>query len=242
MTNRRLFLFFVANSCALALSLSQKNAQCLIKICHHKDCVKRGGGETLLNTFRDLLPRGSDVTIERSGCQSQCGKGPNVSAVGYDGKEKTYFSVEDPTTASAILDAVTGQEYSINLLVAATFIVEAELAPSAAKKESILSSVISLSKGDPTLLNSFAHAHALFLRADARLDMNPPNIEGAIEDAKLATGLAPDESKGWRVLAYAQEAIGNIEGAIDAFREWARVDVSFSTKSKKEIERLSCLL
>ena len=50
-----------------------------------------------------------------------------MSAVGYDGKEKTYFSVEDPTTASAILDAVTGQEYSINLLVAATFIVEAEL-------------------------------------------------------------------------------------------------------------------
>jgi predicted TPR repeat methyltransferase len=92
------------------------------------------------------------------------------------------------------------------------------------------------------LLNSFAHAHALFLRADARLDMNPPNIEGAIEDAKLATELAPDESKGWRVLANAQEAIGNIEGAIDAFREWARVDVSFSTKSKKEIERLSCLL
>lgn len=115
-------------------------------------------------------------------------------------------------------------------------------AQSVIKKESILSSVILLSKGDPTLLNSFAHAHALFLRASARLDMNPPNIEGAIEDARLATELAPTESKGWRALAYAQEASGNVQGAIDAFREWAGVDVSFSTKSKKEIERLSCLL
>lgn len=92
------------------------------------------------------------------------------------------------------------------------------------------------------MCNSFAHAHALFLRADARLDKDPPNIEGAIEDAKLATEIAPTESKGWRALAYAQEASGNVQGAIDAFREWASVDVSFSTKSKKEIERLSRLL
>lgn len=126
MPQRLIFPFFVANTCAKALSLSQKSTQCLIKVCHHKDCVKRGGGEPLLNTFRDLLPGGSDVTIERSGCRSQCGKGPNVSAVGNDGKEKNYFSVEDPTTASAILDAATGQEYPINLLVAATSIVDAE--------------------------------------------------------------------------------------------------------------------
>ena len=61
-------------------------------------------------------------------------------------------------------------------------------------------------------------------------------------DAKLATELAPAERKGWRVLANAQEASGNVQGAIDALREWAIVDVSFSVKSKKEIERLSCLL
>jgi hypothetical protein len=126
MSKRLLFPFFVTNTCAVALSLSQKNAQYSIKVCHHKDCVKRGGGEPLLNTFRDLLPRGSDVMIEKSGCRSQCGKGPNVSAVGSDGQEKTYFCVEDPTTASAILDAATGQEYPINHLVAATSIVEAE--------------------------------------------------------------------------------------------------------------------
>ena len=61
-------------------------------------------------------------------------------------------------------------------------------------------------------------------------------------DAKLATELAPAERKGWCVLANAQEASGNVQGAIDALREWGIVDVSFSVKSKKEIERLSCLL
>lgn len=138
MTNSQrglLFAFFSANaSLAVALIMSpqsQKNAQCLIKICHNKDCVKRGGGETLLNTFRDLLPGGFNsaapcVTIESSGCLSQCGNGPNVFAVGSDGKEKLYFGVEDPTTASAVLDVATGQEYPINLLVAATSILEAE--------------------------------------------------------------------------------------------------------------------
>jgi predicted TPR repeat methyltransferase len=72
--------------------------------------------------------------------------------------------------------------------------------------------------------------------------MTPPNVEGAIEDAKLATELAPTERKAWRVLANAQEASGNIQGAIDALREWASVDISFSVKAKKEIERLSTLL
>lgn len=126
MSKRLLLPILVTNTCAVALSLSQKNTQCSVRVCHNKDCVKKGGGEPLLNTFRDLLPGGSNVTIERSGCQSQCGKGPNVSTVGNDGQEKTYFCVEDPTTASAILDAATGQEYPINFLVAATSIVEAE--------------------------------------------------------------------------------------------------------------------
>jgi hypothetical protein len=58
----------------------------------------------------------------------------------------------------------------------------------------------------------------------------------------LATEVAPAERKGWRVLANAQEASGNIQGAIDALIECASVDASFSMKSKKEIERLSCLL
>ncbi len=43
-----------------------------------------------------------------------------------DSKEKLYFGVEDPTTASAVLDVATGEEYPINLLVAATSIVDAD--------------------------------------------------------------------------------------------------------------------
>ena len=72
--------------------------------------------------------------------------------------------------------------------------------------------------------------------------MSPPNFDGAIEDAKLTTELVPAERKAWRVMADAQEANGNIEGAINAIEEWASIDVSFSVKSKKEIERLSLLL
>jgi len=40
--------------------------------------------------------------------------------------EKMYFGVEDVTTASAVLDVVTGEEYPINLLVASASIADAE--------------------------------------------------------------------------------------------------------------------
>eukprot|EP00571_Detonula_confervacea_P012329 CAMPEP_0172300916 /NCGR_PEP_ID=MMETSP1058-20130122/2915_1 /TAXON_ID=83371 /ORGANISM="Detonula confervacea, Strain CCMP 353" /LENGTH=256 /DNA_ID=CAMNT_0013010863 /DNA_START=54 /DNA_END=824 /DNA_ORIENTATION=- len=252
---RRLFAFFAANVFSTiiltsSLSVPPTSSNCVIKVCHNKDCTKKGGGEPLLNTFRDLLPAPSlgespRVSIESSGCLSQCGKGPNVAvAVGNGNEEdKLYFGVEDPTTASAVLDVATGEEYPINLLVAAASISQAKCATSPTKKEKILSSAISaLSKDeDPTLLNSFAHAHALYLRADARLEMAPPNIDGAIADAKLASEIAPTERKVWRVLASAEEVGGNIKEAIDAIREGARIDPSFSTKAKKEIERLANL-
>jgi hypothetical protein len=111
------------------------------------------------------------------------------------------------------------------------------------KREAILTSVISdLTKGDPVLMNSFAHAHALFLRADARLDMSPANIAGAIEDARLASRIAPSERKVWRILANAHEAKGDIVEAVNAVRQWGVVDPSFATKAKKEIERLQSKL
>ena len=227
-----LFAFFVAiasSSTTVVALVAQSNNNVLIKVCHHKDCVKRGGGERLLNTFRDLMGKSSCLTLESSGCLSQCG----------NGKEKLYFSVDDPTTASAVLDVATSQEYPINFLVAATSIVEAERSNSVTKKESILSSVISLAEGDPILENSFVHARALYLRADSRLSHN---VDGAIEDAKSAAEIAPTVGKVWRVLANAHEANGDLDGAINALREWASVDATFTMKSKTEIERLSCLL
>ena len=101
---------------------------CVIKVCHNKDCTKKGGGDHLLNTFRDLIPENESerVLIESSGCLSQCGKGPNAVVIGDDNKEKLYFGIFDPTDASALLEVATGEEYPINLLVAAASIVDAE--------------------------------------------------------------------------------------------------------------------
>ena len=116
-------------------------------------------------------------------------------------------------------------------------------ATSITKREAILTSVISeLTKGDPVLINSFAHAHALFLRADARLDMSHANVGGAIADASLASRIAPSERKVWSILASAHEANGDIVEAIKAVRQWGVVDPSFATKAKKEIERLQSKL
>ena len=108
----------------------------------------------------------------------------------------------------------------------------------------LLGSVISaLSKDhDPSLLNSYAHVHALLLRADARLDMVPPNVDGALDDARMASQIAPTEGKVWRILANAEEAGGNVEQAIGALKEWKRVDPLFATKARKEVERLAPLL
>lgn len=221
------------------------NNHCAIKVCHNKDCCKKGGGESLFNTFRALLPAGESngVSIESSGCLSQCGKGPNVAvAVGED-DDKLYFGVTDAMEASAVLEVATGQDYPINLLLAATYISQAQTVKSSAKKEKILSSAINvLSKDkDPTLLDSFAHAHALMARSDARLEMSPQNTEGAVKDAKLACEIAPTDRKVWRVLGRAVEASGNIKEAIDAVREGARIDPAFSTKAKIEIKRLASL-
>lgn len=111
-------------------------------------------------------------------------------------------------------------------------------ATSPSKKEKLLNSAIeALSKdNDPILLNSFAIAHALYLRADTRLESS--NIEGAIADATTASQIAPNEGKVWRVLACANEAGGRIKDAIDALSRMAKVDPSYATKARKEIERL----
>ena len=110
-------------------------------------------------------------------------------------------------------------------------------ATSPSKKEKLLNSAIeALSKdNDPILQNSFAIAHALYLRADTRLETN---IEGAIADATKASKIAPNEGKVWRVLACSLEADGRIKDAIDALSRMAKVDPSYATKARKEIERL----
>jgi len=222
-------------------SLSFAQTKCVVKICHNKDCTKKGGGADLLNTFRDLIPSDNiQLNIESTGCLSQCGKGPNVCVVKNGSDEKMYYNIKDALDASAVIDlAIPEAEYPIELLVAASTIHQAEHSSSPSKKEELMSTVVTdLSKNSNTaLMTSFAMFHALTIRANARLDSN--NIDGAIDDAKLASKMFPSEGKVWRILATAEEQRGSIDGAIVALRELARADPSFATKAKKEIERLS---
>jgi len=206
----------------------------------------------LLQTFRNLIPEAdsseesgvlynSNVSVEKSGCLSQCDRGPNICTVNDKNEEKLYVGISDATTASAILEVVTGKDYPIALLLAATLINDSQQATKPSKKEQLLSSAIdaiSKEENDATIQNSYAHAHALLLRADAFLEMTPPNIDGALFDARKSVKIAPRERKAWRVLACAEEAGGNYTLAIDALREVAKLDPSFSTKARKEIERL----
>mmetsp|Transcript_22237 Transcript_22237/g.34910 ORF Transcript_22237/g.34910 Transcript_22237/m.34910 type:complete len:239 (-) Transcript_22237:1110-1826(-) len=212
--------------------------KCIIKICHNKDCCKKGGGDKLLSTFRDLVPfHNTQLDIQSTGCLSQCGKGPNICVVGKNGgDEKIYYNVKDALDASAVLDVATPEiEYPIELLVAASNIHQAEHTASPAKKEELMTVVITdLSKNSK---NSYALFHALTIRADARLDTN--NIDGAIDDARLAAEIFPTEGKVWRILASAEEQRGSFDSAIVALGELARADPSFATKARNEIERLS---
>ena len=134
-----LFALFAACISILTGSVNSlsPSPKCVIKICHNKDCTKKGGGEALLQTFRDLLPSPSSldnvyptehvsVSIESAGCLSQCGRGPNVSVMKDGKEEKKYFGVTDATAASAVLEVATGEEYPISLLVAASVISQAE--------------------------------------------------------------------------------------------------------------------
>lgn len=109
-----------------------------------------------------------------------------------------------------------------------------------AKKEQLLTSAITqLTKdNNPLLSESYAHGHALYLRSDVRVEKSPSDVEGAINDARRAVQIIPNEIKAWRVLASAEEAGGNLEASISAVRKWIEVDPSFATKAKREIERL----
>ena len=108
------------------------------------------------------------------------------------------------------------------------------------KKEQLLNSAISQLTKDfnPVLSKSYAHGHALYLRSDVRLEKSPPDIYGALQDAKLSVSIVPKEIKAWRVLASAHEADDDIEKAIGVVREWKSIDSSFGSKAKREIERL----
>ena len=79
-----------------------------------------------------------------------------------------------------------------------------------------------------------AHAHAM--RAEVRLEIK--EYDEAVRDAKVATDLDATNDKAWRALADAQEAAGNVQGAVRTLQQWSKVCPAFSTKAIKEIQRL----
>ena len=95
---------------------------------------------------------------------------------------------------------------------------------------------------DPTLSSSAALAQALTIRADARLEAAPQDVNGALEDIRRATEMDSSIGRRWRVRSDAEEAAGNIQGAMEAVSRWAEVEPSFATKAKKELTRLSSKL
>ena len=111
-------------------SLAMPKKSVIIKVCQNKDCMKRfpasSGDGGLLQTFRDLIPprenTDTSISIEASGCLSQCGKGPNVSLTTNENKneEKTkfYSSVTDLQMASAVLEVGAEIDAPIQLMVA----------------------------------------------------------------------------------------------------------------------------
>jgi hypothetical protein len=94
----------------------------------------------------------------------------------------------------------------------------------------LLTSVISALAKKEELATSHSMAHAHALRA-AALGNNK-------EDAMIATTLNPHHPTAWRILADAEEADHNVNGAMEALKQWATMNPLYETKVSKEIERL----
>eukprot|EP00555_Chaetoceros_dichaeta_P013735 CAMPEP_0198263626 /NCGR_PEP_ID=MMETSP1447-20131203/12916_1 /TAXON_ID=420782 /ORGANISM="Chaetoceros dichaeta, Strain CCMP1751" /LENGTH=267 /DNA_ID=CAMNT_0043952309 /DNA_START=108 /DNA_END=911 /DNA_ORIENTATION=+ len=243
-----------------SLCLSLQTSTTRIQVCQNKDCQKRfqkfSSSENLVQTFSDLLPpfSSSSVTVESTGCLGQCGQGPNVSISrsSSEGRmEKIFGSVDDGMMASAILEVGGGIEAPDLLLIAVEGIGRSTRVTSPEKKIKILTPVITSLLSDEksnSLDKSTALAHALVLRADAYLEQallspgsssNSNTIHEAHTDAQMAISINHLDGRAYRVLADAEEALGNVIGAMDAVSKWAEVNPSFGTKARKELARLA---
>jgi len=207
-----------------------------------------------VQTFSDLLPPSSNnaaVIVESTGCLGQCGQGPNVSISrsSSDGRsEKIFGSVDDGMMASAILEVGGGIEAPDLLLIAVEGIGRSTRVTSPEKKIKILTPVITSLLSDEksnSLDKSTALAHALVLRADAYLEqtllspLDSNTIHDAHADAQMAISINHLDGRAYRVLADAEEALGNVIGAMEAVSKWAEVNPSFGTKARNELARLA---
>jgi len=101
--------------------------------------------------------------------------------------------------------------------------------------------VISSLSNNSELQTSHALVSAYLERAQIRI-LNPATIEDAAEDCRKAIEIDSKNGKAWRTLAEGLEGMGDTLGALEAVTEWARVDDFFSTKARKEMDRLNAKL
>lgn len=108
------------------------------------------------------------------------------------------------------------------------------------EKDKFYSSIIRVLGSDPLLVESSAHARALVLRAQTRYEEG--RLDEALSDAIAATQVAcaspTVQSVAWRTVSDAYRSQGNLHEAIEALREWERVDPSYRTKIRNEIAEL----
>ncbi len=97
-----------------------------------------------------------------------------------------------------------------------------------------MTSVIRALEADDTWSKCTAKAHAHALRGQARLDVQ--QYDAAKADAESAVALG--WTRAYRILADAEEGLGNTAAAVQALQQWGVADPSFRTKVNKEIQRL----
>jgi hypothetical protein len=95
----------------------------IFQVCENKDCLKQfppaAGVDGLFQVISDLIhPKAVHIVLQRSGCLSQCGKGPNICVSSKLKSSNTFFGVKDAYVACGILQDECNMEIS-PLLIAA---------------------------------------------------------------------------------------------------------------------------
>jgi len=207
-------------------------------------------------------------TIETTGCLSQCQNGPNLqindrvfgrvddigmtAAILEVGADMNMDGKEMGLLMAAVEGMAKAQQQSNNPDKAMTILTK------------VVDSLVNADTDVADLKQSTAMAHALILRADLRLemfsttlmlarsrsnqsveveegegDLDYTGIQFALEDALRAVEIDTLDGRGWRVVADAKEAMGDVLGAMDAVSKWATCNPSFVVKAKNEMDRLS---
>lgn len=117
----------------LLIATGTSGLQTNVQVCTNKDCCKRFQGKsmTLVQTVYDLIPPADldQVTIEPSGCLSNCGKGPNICIQSGE-QEVVVNGVLTAASAAAELDLSEQLSTHPTLLAAVNVMEKAELGES----------------------------------------------------------------------------------------------------------------